>query len=111
MNLRDLRYFVSVAERRSFSSAAEHCAVTQSTLSIQLRKLEDYLGAPLVRRDLAPIALTEAGERVLPIARDILRGADQIVLIGRSVERQRAADKRNADRRIDEINRDHPART
>ncbi len=50
MNLRDLRYFVSLAQGRSFFSAAAHCAVTQSTLSIQLRKLEDYFGAPLVRR-------------------------------------------------------------
>jgi LysR family hydrogen peroxide-inducible transcriptional activator len=101
MNLRDLRYFVSVVEYRSFSSAAEHCAVTQSTLSIQLRKLEDYLGAPLVRRDRRSIALTEAGQRVLPIAREIVRAADQIVHIGRSTGRQSAA-----GRRIDEINLD-----
>ncbi|MCK7508554.1 MAG: LysR family transcriptional regulator [Desulfobacterales bacterium] len=50
MNLRDLRYLVALADERHFGKAAERCFVSQPTLSAQIRKLEDYLGVPLVER-------------------------------------------------------------
>jgi len=83
MNLRDLRYFVTVADVASFSRAAERCAVTQSTLSIQLRKLEDYLGVQLVARDRAHVRLTPEGREVLRLARSVLASADEILALRR----------------------------
>ena len=50
MNLRDLRYLVALADERHFGKAAERCFVSQPTLSAQVRKLEEYLGVPLVER-------------------------------------------------------------
>jgi LysR family hydrogen peroxide-inducible transcriptional activator len=50
MNLRDLRYLVALADERHFGKAAERCFVSQPTLSAQIRKLEEYLGVPLVER-------------------------------------------------------------
>ena len=44
MSIRDLRYIVALAETLSFHRAAERCCVTQSTISTQLKKTEDYLG-------------------------------------------------------------------
>jgi len=50
VTLAELRYLVAVADPRHFGRAAERCNVTQSTLSSQLRKLEEVLGASLVER-------------------------------------------------------------
>ena len=50
MNIRDLQYLVAVAELQHFGRAAERCHVSQPTLSMQIRKLEDYLGVPLFER-------------------------------------------------------------
>lgn len=83
MNLRALRYLVALAECLNFSRAAERCAVTQSTLSIQLRKLEEYLGVTLFERDRTHVALTAEGREVLELARTIVRAADEIVAVAR----------------------------
>jgi hypothetical protein len=63
MNLRDLRYLVALADERHFGKAAERCFVSQPTLSAQVRKLEDYLGVPLVERQPKRVALTATGRR------------------------------------------------
>jgi DNA-binding transcriptional LysR family regulator len=76
MELRDLRYFVAVAQHRNFSRAAEQLAVSQPALSEQVRKLEDELGAPLFVRTSRGVTLTDAGEAFLPRARDVLAQAD-----------------------------------
>ena len=54
MNLRDLRYLVAVAEHRHFGRAAEACFVSQPTLSTQVRKLEDELGAVTKAKEDSP---------------------------------------------------------
>lgn len=72
MTLRDLSYLLAVAEFRNFSQAAEHCAISQPTLSTQIKKLEDYLGIDLFLRDKNNIAVTDACREILPIARRIL---------------------------------------
>ena len=75
--------FVAVVETRSFTRAAARVNRTQSTVSQQIRKLEDMLGATLLRRTTAPghVQLTEDGERLLPYAHRLLalaREAEQV---------------------------------
>lgn len=84
MSIRALRYLIALAECLNFTRAAERCSVTQSTLSIQLRKLEEYLGVRLFERDRAHVALTEDGRKVLRFARVAVRAADRIVTVSRN---------------------------
>lgn len=84
MNLRDLRYLVALADERHFGKAAERCFVSQPTLSAQIRKLEAYLGTPLVERQPKRVSLTETGKRVVERARRVLQEADAIVEIART---------------------------
>jgi LysR family hydrogen peroxide-inducible transcriptional activator len=72
MELHQLRYFVATAESGSVSRAAERCFVAQPSLSQQLKKLEQSLGATLFDRLGRGIALTDAGRALLPRARRIL---------------------------------------
>jgi len=84
MNLRDLRYLVALADEGHFGRAAVRCHVSQPTLSAQVRKLEEYLGVPLVERQPRRITLTEAGARVVERARRVLLEADAIIELARS---------------------------
>ncbi len=84
MNLRDLRYLVALADTRHFGHAATKSHISQPTLSAQIKKLEDYLGAPLVERQPRNITLTEVGERVVARARQVLQGCDDIVELARA---------------------------
>ncbi|HEX5648487.1 MAG TPA: LysR substrate-binding domain-containing protein [Steroidobacteraceae bacterium] len=84
MNLRDLRYLVALADERHFRKAAERCFVSQPTLSAQVRKLEEYLGVPLVERQPKRVALTPTGEKIVRRARLLLQEADAIVELARN---------------------------
>lgn len=79
MELRHLRYFVAVAEARSFTRAAEELRVAQPALSVQVRQLEAELGVALVDRSRRAIGLTEAGEVMLAEARRLLTQLDASV--------------------------------
>jgi LysR family hydrogen peroxide-inducible transcriptional activator len=70
---------VALAEERHFGRAAERCFVSQPTLSAQIRKLEHYLGVPLVERQPRRVALTPTGQQVVERARRLLQEADAIV--------------------------------
>ncbi|MGW2489182.1 LysR family transcriptional regulator [Streptomyces sp. NPDC001606] len=72
VHVRDLRYFVTVAEELHFTRAAERLYVSQPALSKQIRALERHLGAELFRRDRHGVGLTAAGEALLPHAREVL---------------------------------------
>ncbi|MER7844096.1 LysR substrate-binding domain-containing protein [Kitasatospora sp. NPDC096077] len=72
MQLQQLRYFLAVAETRHFTRAAEAAHVAQPSLSQQIRSLERELGAELFHRARGNIALTDAGDALLPLARRIL---------------------------------------
>jgi LysR family transcriptional regulator, hydrogen peroxide-inducible genes activator len=60
MNLRDLRYLLALAEQGHFGRAAEACGVSQPTLSVQIRKLEELLGVTLFERANKGVAPTGA---------------------------------------------------
>ncbi len=83
MNLRDLRYFVALADTRHFGKAAERSFVSQPTLSAQIKKLENYLGVQLIERQPRKVTLTETGMKILPLARRILQDSDEIVTLAR----------------------------
>jgi DNA-binding transcriptional LysR family regulator len=72
MNERQLEYVVAIAETGSFTAAAEHCYTAQSALSQQIARLEAHLGVRLFDRTSRSVRLTEAGQTLLPIARQIL---------------------------------------
>ncbi|HKG37502.1 MAG TPA: LysR family transcriptional regulator [Conexibacter sp.] len=77
MNLRQLEYFVALAEHGSFTRAAEACHVAQPSLSQQIRGLEAELGGELVARQTRGIALTEAGRAFLPEAKDAVNACNR----------------------------------
>ncbi|MFG1914315.1 LysR family transcriptional regulator [Micromonospora sp. NPDC048898] len=72
MELRQLDYFVAVAEEGSISRGARRLLVAQSAVSTTIQKLERELGMPLFSRDSAGIVLTDAGRALLPEARAML---------------------------------------
>ncbi len=72
MDFRQLRYFVAVAEELSFSAAARRLHISQPPLSLQIRAMEDELGAQLFKRDSRKVELTNAGELLLDGARKAL---------------------------------------
>ena len=84
MNLRDLRYFVALADTKHFGKAAERSYVSQPTLSAQIKKLENYLGVQLIERQPRRVTLTETGAKILPLARRILQESDEIVSLARN---------------------------
>jgi DNA-binding transcriptional LysR family regulator len=86
MELRHLRYFVAVAEERSFTRAAERLWVAQPGLSTQIKRLEDELGIQLFRRHTRGVDLTDAGELLLERARTALAAADAALSTGHDLE-------------------------
>ncbi len=78
MEIHQLRYFSKVADLGSFTRAAEACFVAQPSLSQQIIKLETELGSPLFERLSRRVILTEAGQRLRPIAEQILRLVDEV---------------------------------
>ena len=89
MNLRDLRYLVSLAEHRHFGRAAEASFVSQPTLSTQIRKLEEELGVALVERTPRKVLLTEVGREIAQRAREVLNEVEQIRAIARRLPKTR----------------------
>lgn len=78
MDIRQLRYLVSLARERHFARAAEACGVAQPTLSAGLRHLEDELGVPVVERGNRFKGFTPEGERVLAWAQRILADCEAL---------------------------------
>src|SRR3546814_19601896 len=79
--LRQWRYLVALAEIRHFGRAAEACFVTQSTLSAGIQELETQLNAALVDRTKRKVVLTPLGEPLAGRARELLRAAEEMVLL------------------------------
>lgn len=73
MNINQLKYFVAVAEYKSFTKAANQYYISQTAITQQIHALEDQMGVSLIDRTKRPIALTGAGNVFLPEAKQILR--------------------------------------
>ncbi|NUP77229.1 MAG: LysR family transcriptional regulator, partial [Nonomuraea sp.] len=78
MELRQLEYFVTVAEERNFTRAAERVHISQSGVSAQIRRLERELGADLFDRSARAVTLTVAGKAALEHARAALAAAEAV---------------------------------
>lgn len=76
MELRQLKYFVTIAETLNFSEAAKAVCITQGTLSQQIKQLEQELDTQLLIRNSHSVTLTEAGEELLPYARRTIQSAE-----------------------------------
>ncbi len=78
MTLQELKYLVALADHGHFGRAAEACFITQSTLSTQIKKLEDFLGVTLFDRSLKRVTPTPIGREILASARNIVEEAERI---------------------------------
>ncbi|MEM6602877.1 MAG: LysR substrate-binding domain-containing protein, partial [Pseudomonadota bacterium] len=80
MNIRDMEYIVAVSETGHFSKAADICAVSQPTLSAQIKKMEDYLGVLIFHRNKihGQVQTTTYGKKIIQHAKQILHEKDQI---------------------------------
>ena len=84
MDLRQIRYFVSVAERGGFAAAASTLNIAQSALSRHVKELEDELGGALLERGARGVSVTESGKVLLARGRWLLGTIDDIKEIGRA---------------------------
>src|SRR5271168_4953092 len=78
ITLRQLSYFDALARHNHFGRAAAACAITQPALSMQIKELEEALGAVLIERGARQIRLTKFGEEAALRIRDILRSVDEL---------------------------------
>lgn len=84
LTFKHLRYFEALSRHRHFGRAAEALALSQPALSLQVKELEDILGAPLVERGPRQIRLTSLGEDFALRARDVLRSVDELAALARA---------------------------
>ncbi|MFT7464776.1 MAG: LysR family hydrogen peroxide-inducible transcriptional activator [Pseudohongiellaceae bacterium] len=76
--LRQLQYVIAIAEQLSFRKAAEHCHVSQPSLSAQVAQVERALGVTLFERDRRRVLVTSEGAEIIDRARTVLRAADDL---------------------------------
>lgn len=79
VTLRQLQYIIAVADTGSFSKAADQCAAEQSTVSQQVKVLEERLGKALFDRSKQPITATEEGLSVVAQAREIVGKVEEMI--------------------------------
>ena len=79
ITLRQMRYLIALEETQHFREAAESCGISQPSLSVQIKTLEDTLGLILVERGRGPVRLTLAGREVARRAREILDASQGIL--------------------------------
>lgn len=88
MELRHLRYFLAVAEERSFSRAAEKLHLSQPPLSRQIRDLEAELGGKLFDRNRQGVRLTRLGTAILARSRGLIRDAESFAAEAKTLEKE-----------------------
>ncbi len=84
MTLQQLRYIVAIDDHRHFGKAAESCGLTQSTLSLMVKKLEEELDVLIFDRDAHPVVPTEVGRKIIDRAKVVLYNVEQISEMMRS---------------------------
>lgn len=84
MTLQQLRYIVAIDSHRHFGRAAEACGLTQSTLSLMVKKMEDELDVRIFDRDAYPVAPTDIGRKIIDQAKIVLYNAEQITQMTRT---------------------------
>lgn len=84
MNLRDLHYFVVLAQTKHFGEAAKLCFVSQPTLSMQIKKLEEELGVPLFERNNKQVMLTDSGKALVSRAQQVLTQVSEMKELARA---------------------------
>jgi len=78
-SMRQLRYLIAVGQYLNFTKAAEHCFVSQSTLSAGLKELEDSLGVQLIERDRQNVSVTPIGLEIINRSKQLLASAEDMV--------------------------------
>jgi len=84
MTLQQLEYIVAIENYGYFVEAAEACGVTQSTMSLMVKKLEEELDVRIFNRDTHPVTVTEIGRKVIDEAREVVYHSKQLVELTRS---------------------------
>jgi DNA-binding transcriptional LysR family regulator len=90
VELRDLQYFVVVAEERHFARSAERLHIAPSAVSERIRRLEDELGVPLFERTSRSVRLTRDGRKLLAGAHRVLSSAHELTALAGSLRTERA---------------------
>ncbi|WP_244818373.1 LysR family transcriptional regulator [Caballeronia sp. Lep1P3] len=85
MELRQLRYFVAVAEEMNITRAANRLHMTQPPLSRQIQQIEESVGLPLFERGVRPLRLTEAGRIFYAQAKRLIDGSEELVPLTRKL--------------------------
>ena len=88
MTLNELRYIVAVARERHFGRAAEACFISQPTLSVAVKKLEEELGVSLFERRKGEVSVTPIGEQIVTQAQRVLEEASGIRQLARQGQDQ-----------------------
>src|SRR5574344_257852 len=91
MTLTELRYIVTLAQEQHFGRAAERCHVSQPTLSVGVKKLEDELGVLIFERTKSAVRLTPVGEGIVTQAQKVLEQAQSIRELAQAGKNQLAA--------------------
>ena len=92
MTLQQLEYIIAVEQHGYFVNAAEACGVTQSTLSLMIKKLEEELDVKIFNRDTHPVTVTEMGRKVIDEAKMAIYHTKQLVEITRTEKEQSSGD-------------------
>lgn len=96
LSIQQIQYIIALADEKHFGKASEQCYVTQPTLSMQIKKAEEFLGHLVFDRSRSPLALTPFGEELIPVLRDIQSDYDKVEVLkdkfeGKFTERLKVA--------------------
>ena len=92
MTLQQLEYIIAVDEHGYFVTAAEACNVTQSTMSLMIKKLEEELDVRIFNRDTHPVTVTEMGRKVIDEAKMAVYHTKQLLELTRTAKEQSSGD-------------------
>lgn len=87
MELRQIRYFLALTKTLNFTRAAEQCNVTQPTLTLAIKKLEEELGGPLIHRERSRTHLTQLGQMVLPFLEQVYESSHAAQAVAQDLAR------------------------